>query len=244
MININELRRLAQAAALGPDGVSLNWLKLLQDFQKEANPAVITEILDRLEAAESDALEQARLNGMGASREAALMAKLEAAEKDIAHIKEVEFPRKVRAVAVGWEKKCARLEQERDALRAPTEQDTSVRKAWARFSNELHRGPDAPYPGMAEGFEQHFSQSFTDREWRAESATWAAAWKAAKRHEAQQAQPVPSMSEGWKPVPTAESRHPGIYKMLGALHTVDNTPGASEWESYAAFLAAAPEAKP
>ena len=75
------------------------------------------EMIERLEAAESDALEQARLNGMGASREAALMAKLEAAEKDIAHIKEVEFPRKVRAVAVGWEKKCARLEQERDALR-------------------------------------------------------------------------------------------------------------------------------
>ena len=58
------------------------------------------------------------------------------------------------------------------------------------------------------------------------------------------AQPAPSVPEGWKLVPTAESRHPGIYKMLGALHTDDNTPGASEWESYAAFLAAAPEAKP
>ena len=126
---------------------------------------------------------------------------------------------------------------------APSEQDESVRKAWARFSHELNHSPDAPYPGMSEAFEQHFSQSFTDREWRAESATWAAAWKAAKRHEAQQAQPVPSMSEGWKLVPTAESRHPGIYKMLGALHTVDDTPGASEWESYAAFLAAAPEVK-
>ena len=75
---------------------------------------------------------------------------------------------------------------------APIEQDTSVRKAWARFSNELHRSPDAPYPGMADAFEQHFSQSFTDREWRAESATWAAAWKAAKRHEAQ-AQPAPNL---------------------------------------------------
>ena len=58
------------------------------------------------------------------------------------------------------------------------------------------------------------------------------------------AQPAPSVPEGWRLVPTAESRHPGIYKMLGALHAVDNTPGASEWESYAAFLAAAPEAKP
>jgi hypothetical protein len=53
-------------------------------FIAAANPAVINELLDRLEAAEADALEQARLNGMGASREAALMAKLEAAEKDIA----------------------------------------------------------------------------------------------------------------------------------------------------------------
>lgn len=37
---------------------------------------------DRLEAAESEALEEARLNGMGSEREAALMAKLEAAEKE------------------------------------------------------------------------------------------------------------------------------------------------------------------
>ena len=57
------------------------------------------------------------------------------------------------------------------------------------------------------------------------------------------AQPAQSVPGGWKLVPTAESRHPGIYKMLGALHVVDNTPGASEWESYAAMLAAAPEAK-
>ena len=49
------------------------------------------------------------------------------------------------------------------------------------------------------------------------------------------AQPAPSVPEGWKLVPTAESRHPGIYKMLGALHAIDNTRGASEWESYAAI---------
>ena len=40
------------------------------------------EMIDRLESAESGATEQARLNGVGASREAALMAKLEAAEKE------------------------------------------------------------------------------------------------------------------------------------------------------------------
>ena len=74
---------------------------------------------------------------------------------------------------------------------APSEQPEFVRKAWSRFSNELHRSPDAPYPGMSEAFEQHFSQSFTDRDWRAESGTWAAAWKAAKRHGAQPAPSVP-----------------------------------------------------
>lgn len=42
----------------------------------------IHELLDRLEAAESEALEQARLNGMGGERELALMAKLQAAEKE------------------------------------------------------------------------------------------------------------------------------------------------------------------
>ena len=82
------------------------------------NEDEILELLDRLESAESDALEQARMNGMGASREAALMAKLEAAEKEAAHIKEIEFPRKVRAVAAGWETMCARLEQERDNANA------------------------------------------------------------------------------------------------------------------------------
>ena len=82
MIDTDKLRRLAQAATPGPDGVSLNWIKLLQDFQQAASPAAVSELLNRLEDAESDALEQARLNGMGASREAALMAKLEAAEKE------------------------------------------------------------------------------------------------------------------------------------------------------------------
>ena len=74
---------------------------------------------------------------------------------------------------------------------APSEKDEPIRKAWARFSNELHRSPDAPYPGMSEAFEKHFSQSFTDREWRAESGVWAAAWKAARNHGAQPAPSVP-----------------------------------------------------
>ena len=131
-----------------------------------------------------------------------------------------------------------------DAQPAPTEQDTSVRKAWARFSNELHRGPDAPYPGMAEGFEQHFSQSFTDREWRAESATWAAAWKAAKRHEVQ-AQPAPSIPEGWKLVPIEPTE-----TMIGEGSCASSLPGphyigeGCAQQCWKYMLAATPEAKP
>lgn len=78
-----------------------------------------------------------------------------------------------------------------EAQPAPSEQDESGRKLWARFSNELHRSPDAPYPGMSEAFELHFSQPFTDRDWHAESGTWASAWKAAKRHGAKTVLCVP-----------------------------------------------------
>ena len=77
------------------------------------NEDEVLELLDRLEAAESDALEQARLNGMGASREAALMAKLEAAEKDIALKERVidSLGSELNAVA-----------NERDALQAKVEE--------------------------------------------------------------------------------------------------------------------------
>ena len=107
MIDTKELRRLAQEATPGPwtssgryigtprhmsyigEAVDQcgNWSdtkKSIGDakFIAAANPAAITELLDRLERAESECLEQARLNGMGSEREAALMAKLEAAEKE------------------------------------------------------------------------------------------------------------------------------------------------------------------
>ena len=112
-IDINKLRRLAQAATPGPwyaTGKLTRYVEaridggLIQEVaacgptkadggygpQQEANarliaaanPAAISGLLDRLEAAENDALEQARLNGIGAERELALMAKLEAAEKE------------------------------------------------------------------------------------------------------------------------------------------------------------------
>lgn len=107
------------------------------------------KMIDRLEAVEKDAKEQARLNGMGGERELALMARVEAAERkvgmlerlldakrkdhaviqeqnsilraEIDNIKEVQFDLKVKAVAAGWSRKCEHLEKERDALRAKIE---------------------------------------------------------------------------------------------------------------------------
>jgi hypothetical protein len=43
-------------------------------------------------------------------------------------------------------------------------------------------GKDAPFPGMAAAFEAHTGQSWSDPDWRQETAMWAAAWKAAKTH--------------------------------------------------------------
>ena len=119
-IDINKLRRLAQAATPGPwyaTGKLTRYVEaridggLIQEVaacgptkadggygpQQEANarliaaanPATISELLDRLEAAEKE---------RGALR------------AEVIHIKEVEFPRKAQAVAGGWRGKCERLE--------------------------------------------------------------------------------------------------------------------------------------
>lgn len=222
----------------------------------------VKALVDRLEAAESEALEEARLNGMGSEREAALMARLEAAEKERDALRaKVEAMEQQEPVAHVWRcdnghihGSCEReipmgqpLYLAPGAQPAPIEQDTSVRKAWARFSHELNHSPDAPYPGMSEAFEQHFSQSFTDREWRAESATWAAAWKAAKRHEAQ-AQPAPSLASGDVSLISEGKTRPAPSVPVAALRPVidwlrngcDPMKAADELD----MLAAAPEAKP
>lgn len=58
----------------------------------------------------------------------------------------------------------------------------TVDGAWAQFCAGIGDGPNAPYPGMIAAFERYYSQSFADKAWRTEAATWAAAWKAAKAH--------------------------------------------------------------
>lgn len=54
----------------------------LREDKRPQSSTIVHALLDRLEAAEAEALEQARLNGMGSEREAALLSKLEAAEKE------------------------------------------------------------------------------------------------------------------------------------------------------------------
>ena len=107
MININELRRLAQAATPHVGHAckyqDAHWLREGHVDFENADLFIASERPQ--EDAKSDALEQARLNGMGASREAALMAKLEAAEKSDAE--SIAMYRKAR--------------DERDELRAKIE---------------------------------------------------------------------------------------------------------------------------
>ena len=183
MIDINELRRLAQAALAAPDGLSAEWMDRLGQFQEAADASVISELLDRLEAAEKDSAHQKAL-AASALR-----------------------------VAEGWERKCGELRAKIEAMEKQ-EPAATVR------INAVNGNPSVDFvPG-------HRYLHHNDKLYLAPGA-----------------QPTPSIPEGWKLVPTAESRHPGIYKMLGALHAIDNTRGASEWESYAAMLAAAPEVK-
>lgn len=109
---------------------------------------VAVEMIERLEAAESDALEQARLNGMGGEREAALMAKLEAAEKerdalrvDKATLQQMLYSIKNRLEAA--EKSDAesiamyrKARDERDALRAKIEaMERQAPAMWVNSSN-------------------------------------------------------------------------------------------------------------
>ena len=97
MIDTKELRRLAQAALAGPDGISLNWIKLLQDFQQSANPAAISELLDRLEAEES---KQAAL--LDCLNEWKALAKSAEKERDALRAKIAEMEKQEPVVEVQW----------------------------------------------------------------------------------------------------------------------------------------------
>ena len=72
----DEIERLA-AMLEAAESETASWKGLATQFGQEADALRV-----KAESADSECLEQARLNGMGSEREAALMAKLEAAEKE------------------------------------------------------------------------------------------------------------------------------------------------------------------
>ena len=264
-IDTKELRRLAQAATPGPDGVSLSWITLLQDFQQGANPAVINELLDRLEYVEKDiTLKEVVIDSLGSTLNAV------SNERDVLRDRLALESQENGALRDSVDRAC----EERDELRARVEAAEKERESWKGVAQQFGNDADELRTHLSfakdelnrlrakiEEMERqepvtldHLAcvdngvlRFMTGRKARAHDCELYAMpnGKAApKLYAFPGAQTAPSVPEGWKLVPTAESRHPGIYKMLGALHTVDNTPGASEWESYAACLAAAPEAKP
>ena len=125
-------------------------------------PAAISELLDRLESVESDALEQARLDGMGSEREAALMAKLEAAEKDIALKERIidSLGSELNAVA-----------NERDELRARIEEMEEQKPvAWqsrSRPSWGAHQWGN--WESCSPGYAQDITKSPTLHDWQYEA---------------------------------------------------------------------------
>ena len=129
-ININELRRLAQAAVRPT--TKEQWMQARLDLIAAANPAAISELLDRLEAAEKER---------------------DALRNEIACVKEVEFPRKAQAVADAWKGKCKRLEVERDALRAAIKASASSRNEEGAMACKSDDGlsDEALWAGIAVG---------------------------------------------------------------------------------------------
>ena len=213
MIDINKMRRLALDGDL----------------------AAMQEIILRLEAAESECLEQARLNGMGGEREAALMAKLEAAEKSDAE--SLTMYRKAR--------------DERDALRAALRHEADCVEA-AKAEIEALRA-------KIEATEQQEPARLvtpTAYRWRYRGAvmwqygelTEETARRAKEHnHEVQPlyalpgAQPAPSVPDAWKLVPIEPTE--AMVTAFAELFNVrdqKNTFGPA----FRAALAAAPEAKP
>lgn len=82
------------------------------------------------------------------------------------------------------------LENVRRLIELDGELERRVDGVWAQFCAGIGDSPDAPYPGMISAFESHYGQSFADKDWRNEASVWAAAWKSAKAHTAEQSKPV------------------------------------------------------
>ena len=129
MIDIDRLRQLAQATNEHSD----DRVKILAEFYAATQSDTIIELLDRLEAAEKERDDLRALVVMRFDHDRPpqftqgydmheltepvtaehcrwFVDEIERLRAEVAHIKEVEFPRKAQAVADGWRGKCERLE--------------------------------------------------------------------------------------------------------------------------------------
>ena len=152
MTDINKLRRLAETAQSPAYNINER-MDALNNLHNVLSSGVVLELLDRLESTEVDSREQARLNGMGASREAALMAKLEAAEKAVneayqrgyatgqeeieKELAELRSSMKFRTSLIG------RTEAERDALSAELSKQQTLTVAAQHIAEVAQRRADA-----------------------------------------------------------------------------------------------------
>ena len=162
-IDTNELRRLAQAAMTGPDGVSLNWVKLLQDFQKEASPAAVSELLDRLELAEKSDAESISMYRKSRDERDALRAKVSDLMINAAFLDNLK--KSYEELIEELQNECDRLrakieamEQQEPVAWCATDETGTVIEALGmnqsrRFDTALYLAPGAqPAPSVPEGW--------------------------------------------------------------------------------------------
>ena len=154
------------------------------------------------------------------------VAEIERLSAEVAHIKEVEFPRKAQAVADAWKGKCKRLEVERDALHAKiARMERQEPVMWANSSNITSSRINRERGGCGD---QHTCS---------ETQT---AYHDTQLYALPGAQPAPSVPEGWTLVPIEPT--PTMVKAgLDSSHVLNVH---RVLVCYDAMIDAAPEAKP
>ena len=207
----------------------------------EAIDAAIA-MIDRLEAAESDALEQARLNSMGASREASLLTKLEAAEKERDN---------ANAAAVGIALKAQKLEEDlaidtqRMAILVAELNGAERERDALRAKIEAAERSDAESIAMyRKARDERDAMRIELNEIRYGVAVAHDTIKALRAKIEQMERHAPSIPERWKLVPIEPT--PEMVKACAsaARAYMQKYGGNSPQVMWAAMLAAAPEAKP
>jgi hypothetical protein len=247
MIDINELRRLAQDQEWIGRWYDAGCETLMAERNGEheevahpipiglvpyliaVQPASILELLDRLEAAESDGLEQARLLGMSGEREAALLSKLEAA---VNHAVDEAYQR---GYATGQEEVAAELEFAKQEI-ANLHDDISE---WMDKCDELRAKIEAMEKQEPVGEIQRANSTGN----YINSVVWVPLPVGSKLYAHPVAKPAPS-------VPDEVMRDALRYRFLRSARNIPiSTKAARDPVVYdeaidAAMLAAAPEVKP